>query len=74
MAYGGSLPLLLQHMGLVQTLIPVFLSEQPGGQKFLELDQGPFRLGWRSPHVFSFQALAGYGKVVKAAGLGLSSR
>lgn len=55
----GSLPLLLQHVGLIQMLIPVLLSEQPGGQKFLELDPGPFCLRWRSPHIISFQALAG---------------
>lgn len=35
----GSLPLLLQHVGLVQMLVPVLLSRQPGGQKFLELDR-----------------------------------
>lgn len=64
----GSLPLLLQHVGLVQMLVPVLLSRQPGGQKFLELDPESPGLGWRGPHVFSFRAPAGYGDVVQGSG------
>lgn len=42
----GSLPLLLQHVGLIQLLVPVLLSDQPGAQQFLELDPRSF-----SPHI-----------------------
>lgn len=61
---GGSLLLLLQHVRLVQTLIPVLLSHQPGGQQFLELDRETPGLGRRRSHVFSFQAVASHGEEV----------